>query len=141
MNRFLLGGVFVWLVALAITVLYSDKQKFVSLVDSTGTTTDKTIHIAHIERLAQQHQQHQNIPLEKESRNDNNNINDDDDSTWYTLDALDDRITELPGLDFDPGFNQFSGYLEGSVSTRHLFYWYVESQSNPEKDPVVLWTK
>lgn len=48
-----------------------------------------------------------------------------------------------PGLDYTPGFDQFSGYLtvSGSESNgRHLFYWFVESQGDPSKDPVVLWT-
>lgn len=57
-----------------------------------------------------------------------------------TASAEDDRITMLPGLDYDPGFEQFSGYLDVSA-TRHIFYWYMESQSDPANDPVVLWTK
>lgn len=56
-----------------------------------------------------------------------------------TASAEDDRITMLPGLDYDPGFEQFSGYLDVSA-TRHIFYWYMESQSDPTNDPVVLWT-
>lgn len=51
-----------------------------------------------------------------------------------------DRITDLPGLEYDPGFEQFGGYLDVSPS-RHVYYWYVESQSDPDHDPVVLWTK
>jgi hypothetical protein len=50
-----------------------------------------------------------------------------------------DRITDLPGLVETPNFQQFSGYVNAS-DTRHIFYWYVESQSNPDEDPVVLWT-
>lgn len=61
--------------------------------------------------------------------------------TIYTQAALDDRILSLPGLDFEPNFNQFSGYLKISEETnKSIFYWYVESQSNPETDPVVYWT-
>ena len=59
----------------------------------------------------------------------------------YTKDAQKDFIQSLPGLDFDPGFKQFSGYL--TVDEKHgrkIFYWYLESQNNPDEDPVVLWT-
>lgn len=51
-----------------------------------------------------------------------------------------DQITSLPGLNYDPGFKQYAGYLDASP-TRHIFYWYVESQNDPKTDPVVLWTK
>jgi hypothetical protein len=51
-----------------------------------------------------------------------------------------DRITHLPGLHYDPGFEQFSGYIN-VTATRHIFYWYVESQNDPASDPLVLWTK
>lgn len=52
-----------------------------------------------------------------------------------------DRITDLPGLDYDPGFEQFSGYLTvDEKNQRKIFYWYVESQNDPATDPVVLWT-
>ncbi|RUS72201.1 hypothetical protein EGW08_020028 [Elysia chlorotica] len=49
-----------------------------------------------------------------------------------------DLITNLPGLSFQPNFKQFSGYLSG-VETRRLHYWFVESSSNPSRDPLVLW--
>lgn len=58
----------------------------------------------------------------------------------HTPDALDDEITEMPGLDHDPGFRQFSGYLHISDTDKYIFYWYVESQSRPEHDPVAYWT-
>lgn len=52
-----------------------------------------------------------------------------------------DLITQLPGLDYNPGFRQYSGYLTVSEEDgRNIFYWYVESQNNPKTDPVVLWT-
>jgi carboxypeptidase C (cathepsin A) len=72
------------------------------------------------------------------SNTSNDNVNDIE--KFYTAAALQDRIVDLPGLSYNPGFNQFSGYIDASP-TRHIFYWYVESQSNPSKDPVVLWTK
>ena len=60
----------------------------------------------------------------------------------YTKEAQADFIRDLPGLNYgDPGFKQFSGYLTVNPdSGRNLFYWYVESQDNPDKDPVVLWS-
>jgi len=58
----------------------------------------------------------------------------------HTPDALDDEITEMPGLKHDPGFRQFSGYLHISDTDKYIFYWYVESQSSPEHDPVAYWT-
>jgi carboxypeptidase C (cathepsin A) len=53
-----------------------------------------------------------------------------------------DLITDLPGLeDFDPGFDQYAGYLTVDEDhQRKIFYWYVESQGNPAEDPVMLWT-
>lgn len=49
-----------------------------------------------------------------------------------------DQIVNLPGLAFQPNFTHYSGYLAASGG-RHLFYWFVESQRNPQKDPLVLW--
>jgi len=52
-------------------------------------------------------------------------------------------ITDLPGLDDvnGIGFRMFSGYLPVSQTNgRYIFYWYVESQSDPSSDPVVFWT-
>ncbi|XP_064477212.1 lysosomal protective protein-like [Ornithodoros turicata] len=50
----------------------------------------------------------------------------------------DDEVTHLPGLEEQPQFRHYSGYLKAG-STRKLHYWFVESQGNPEADPVVLW--
>lgn len=61
-------------------------------------------------------------------------------SVEYTDEAKKDMITNMPGLDYDPGFNQFSGYLNIKGSEKYVFYWYVESQNNPKKDPVAYWT-
>jgi cathepsin A (carboxypeptidase C) len=49
-----------------------------------------------------------------------------------------DLIERLPGLHPNPKFRQYSGYLNATEGT-HLFYWFIESQKNPSKDPVVLW--
>ena len=58
----------------------------------------------------------------------------------YTSEALADQVIDLPGLNYDTGFNQFSGYinLEGTQKMTH--YWLVESEINPENAPVVFWT-
>eukprot|EP00128_Syssomonas_multiformis_P006054 Colp12_sorted_trinity150504_noHs@6891 len=49
-------------------------------------------------------------------------------------------IRNLPGLDNKLMFDQYAGYINVDVaSNRNLFYWLTESQSNPSKDPVLLW--
>jgi len=58
----------------------------------------------------------------------------------HTPDALADEILEMPGLDYEPGFRQFSGYLHIGDTDKYIFYWYVESQRSPERDPVAYWT-
>ncbi|TKR80512.1 hypothetical protein L596_014576 [Steinernema carpocapsae] len=49
-----------------------------------------------------------------------------------------DKIGNLPGLDFVPLFDQYSGYLVASSTKKH-FYWFTESERNPSSDPVILW--
>uniref|UniRef100_A0A915CZ76 Acetyl-CoA hydrolase n=1 Tax=Ditylenchus dipsaci TaxID=166011 RepID=A0A915CZ76_9BILA len=52
--------------------------------------------------------------------------------------AAEDEIRDLPGLTFDINFKHYSGYLQ--VSPVHfLHYWFVESQSSPETDPLMFW--
>lgn len=59
----------------------------------------------------------------------------------YTIQAQQDQVTNLPGLNYDPGFNQFSGYfIVDDEQNRKIHYWYVESMNDPENDPVVFWT-
>ena len=58
----------------------------------------------------------------------------------YTLDALLDQVTELSGLNHDINFNQFSGYLKLENTQKNIHYWLVESESNPDTDPLVFWT-
>ena len=48
-----------------------------------------------------------------------------------------DEITALPGWSAALPSKQYSGYL--SFGTKHLHYWFVESQGNPATDPVVVW--
>lgn len=67
----------------------------------------------------------------------------EDSSDDYPIqDAPDDEIKNLPGLNDPINFRQFSGYLkaDGENNTKKFFhYWFVESQSDPAKDPVILW--
>ncbi|RLN96929.1 hypothetical protein BBJ28_00027003, partial [Nothophytophthora sp. Chile5] len=48
-------------------------------------------------------------------------------------------VTDLPGLASDVvTFKHYAGHLELDAKEK-LFYWYAESQSDPSKDPIVLW--
>lgn len=49
-----------------------------------------------------------------------------------------DEVTHLPGMTFTPNYRQWSGYLQASPG-KFLHYWFVTSQRDPVKDPVVLW--
>eukprot|EP00656_Telonema_subtile_P038799 TRINITY_DN43975_c0_g1_i1.p1 TRINITY_DN43975_c0_g1~~TRINITY_DN43975_c0_g1_i1.p1 ORF type:complete len:500 (-),score=135.66 TRINITY_DN43975_c0_g1_i1:173-1672(-) len=60
-------------------------------------------------------------------------------SPLYSSEALSNEITDLPGLPAGTNFKQFSGHIPVAQG-RALFYWFVESQSNPATDPLVLWT-
>ncbi|XP_054166040.1 lysosomal protective protein-like [Oppia nitens] len=57
----------------------------------------------------------------------------DSDNTYIA-----DQINQLPGLSQPLNFKQYSGYLNASKG-RQYFYWFLESQTNPEISPVVLW--
>ena len=49
-----------------------------------------------------------------------------------------DEIKSLPGVTFDVKFKHYSGFFQ--VSNNHfLHYWFVESQNDPVKDPVIFW--
>ena len=60
-------------------------------------------------------------------------------ASWF-LQVDGKLISNLPGLEAAINFKQYSGYItvDEAKKTR-LFYWYVESQSNPASDPLVLW--
>lgn len=58
----------------------------------------------------------------------------------YTDDAVADQVTSLPGLLYDVPFNQFSGYINLEGTKKHIHYWFVEAEVNPETAPVVFWT-
>uniref|UniRef100_A0A914UR39 Carboxypeptidase n=1 Tax=Plectus sambesii TaxID=2011161 RepID=A0A914UR39_9BILA len=51
---------------------------------------------------------------------------------------LEDLVTSLPGLNFNPSFKHYSGYLD-ATTVNSLHYWFVESERNPATDPVLLW--
>ena len=48
-----------------------------------------------------------------------------------------DEILALPGWEGQLPSKQYSGYL--NVSSTHLHYWLVESESDPANAPTVLW--
>jgi len=57
-----------------------------------------------------------------------------------TMDEFPDyaiRVRKPEGL-CDPDVLQYSGYLDISTS-KHLFFWFFESRTAPETDPLVLW--
>lgn len=57
-------------------------------------------------------------------------------------DAAHDEVIDLPGLKEKPNFKHYSGYLKADTKNKtnnYIHYWFTLSQSNPEKDPVVLW--
>ena len=52
------------------------------------------------------------------------------------------QITILTGMKLDiltATRSSYTGYLDIS-ETRHLFFYFFESRSDPDKDPVVFWT-
>ncbi|XP_056134183.1 cathepsin A-like [Lampris incognitus] len=49
-----------------------------------------------------------------------------------------DEVTRLPGMSFRPAYRQWSGYLSAGPG-KFLHYWFVTSQRDPVKDPLVLW--
>lgn len=55
-----------------------------------------------------------------------------------TNEAQSDLVTNLPGLNQE--LVQFSGYLDISTTEKKIHYWFVQSESKPESDPVVFWT-
>jgi cathepsin A (carboxypeptidase C) len=57
---------------------------------------------------------------------------------FHLVVASSDEIIDLPGLPSKSPFKHYSGYLRAS-ETRYLHYWFVESQSSPDNDPLVLW--
>nr|CAD2196576.1 unnamed protein product [Meloidogyne enterolobii] len=65
--------------------------------------------------------------LQNENNNNENNEGEEEDA-----------IVSLPGLNFELNFKHYSGFLK--VSSNHfLHYWFVTSQGNPLKDPLIFW--
>ena len=50
-----------------------------------------------------------------------------------------DAVKSLPGWDKPLPSKQYSGYLSARGGTRHLHYYYVESENDPSNDPLTLW--
>lgn len=51
-----------------------------------------------------------------------------------------DRIVGLPGQPHNIGFQQFSGYVTvDDKKHKSLFYYFVESETDPASKPLVLW--
>lgn len=53
-----------------------------------------------------------------------------------------DKVTSLPGFDGTLPSTHYSGLIPvGTLSgvPGHLHYWFIESESDPANDPVVLW--
>ena len=51
-----------------------------------------------------------------------------------------DRVLYLPGQPENVNFEHYSGYVTvNKAAGRALFYWFIESPSNPESKPLVLW--
>ena len=58
--------------------------------------------------------------------------------TSYTDEALLDQVIEMPGLAYEPAFNQFSGYIQLDGTQKHIHYWLVEAEI--PNAPLVFWT-
>jgi carboxypeptidase C (cathepsin A) len=58
----------------------------------------------------------------------------------YTDAALNDMVTELPGLKDTLTFNQFSGYLNLPGTKKQIHYWFVEAEEDAVNAPLVFWT-
>ncbi|KAL9641876.1 hypothetical protein ABK040_000814 [Willaertia magna] len=59
---------------------------------------------------------------------------------YFFVQASHMEVTSLPLLNTQTklNFSHYTGNIQISKE-KHLFYWFVESASNPERDPVVLW--
>ncbi|XP_027205130.2 lysosomal protective protein-like [Dermatophagoides pteronyssinus] len=49
-----------------------------------------------------------------------------------------DLVNNLNGLNFQPKFNHYSGFLT-ALDDVYLHYWFFESEHQPLNDPLVLW--
>lgn len=57
--------------------------------------------------------------------------------------VVEDEIKSLPELKEELNFKQYSGFVEAGSSKpnegKFFHYWFVESQSKPAEDPLVIW--
>ena len=54
--------------------------------------------------------------------------------------AAPNKITSIPGLNQTPKFAQYAGYINVNQTLgKQYYYWFVESQNDPAKDPILLW--
>uniref|UniRef100_A0A8R1HG06 Carboxypeptidase n=1 Tax=Caenorhabditis japonica TaxID=281687 RepID=A0A8R1HG06_CAEJA len=51
---------------------------------------------------------------------------------------VNDKVTDLPGLTFQPNFDHYSGFLR-AANDKNFHYWLTESSRDAAKDPLVLW--
>lgn len=49
-----------------------------------------------------------------------------------------DRVTSIPDMATFDTYALYSGYLEAATD-KFLHYMFVESQSNPSTDPLIIW--
>ena len=57
-----------------------------------------------------------------------------------TIEHYRDQITQLPGLRGDFKSRHYGGYITVDEShKRSLYYYFVTSENEPAKDPLVLW--
>jgi len=50
-----------------------------------------------------------------------------------------DRVTSLPGWSDSFRSPRYAGFLQGADTTRHVTYVLVESESDPARDPLIVW--
>jgi carboxypeptidase C (cathepsin A) len=47
-------------------------------------------------------------------------------------------IDSLPGINTTLTSDHYSGYLDAGEGS-HFFYWLIESEGDPAKDPLIVW--
>jgi carboxypeptidase C (cathepsin A) len=48
------------------------------------------------------------------------------------------RVKRTDGF-CDNTVKSYAGYLDADYGTKHLFFWFFESRSNPDEDDVLMW--
>lgn len=50
------------------------------------------------------------------------------------------KVKSLPGLKEQPSFEHYAGYLSASADGKdNIFFWLMQSQSEPSRDPLLIW--